>query len=157
MVSSGNGVIVARDAQGLSIGAMVLTGMQFSQRYLLHLRDVAVEESWRGQGVGALLVIMHRQVLPESVGTFGGCSEDLAGFYSKNGLTVFRPGTPFPFGAYTGTSSLMAMNPNPDHPCWFISDISSAGRAPTAKISRRTASARKRTVINRHAISSTRR
>lgn len=145
-VGENDGVVVALAPDQRVVAGLVVTGIKFPTRTLMHLRDVAVMPSWRGHGIGALLVLMREQLYRVD-STVGGCSPELAGFYQRCGMTVLHPGEPFPIGVLAGAGDQLALNPNLHHPCWFFSDRTAAlTNSPASKpgISRRTAAAKRK-------------
>lgn len=117
-----DGGLVARDASGNLVGALLASAATFQRPYPGYLvgtvRAVAVDPSWRGRGVGVVLVGMAAKAYEPLAPDFymGSCAPADARFYQKLGYTVLKPGEPyqFPFGNY----SYFQVD-NPDYPCFF--------------------------------------
>jgi GNAT superfamily N-acetyltransferase len=83
---------------------------------VLILTNLVVEPSWRGKGVGVVLLGVIPQLLQTSL-TFGTCAPDTAAFHQRAGFTVLDPGEPFPF-PFSKQATIIT-NSNPTYTCWF--------------------------------------
>ena len=121
-ISPDDGGLVARDADGKIIGALLLSASQFQRPYpgyvVGSIRAVAVDPVWRGRGVGVVLLGQApKAYLPlEPSFYMGNCARADADFYAKAGYTVLKPGEiiQLPFGnqSHFGVQS-------PEYPCFF--------------------------------------
>lgn len=121
VVGAEEGGVVARDAEGRLVGALVVAGVSFEdqEKVTLIIRHLVVEPDWRGRGVG----VVQLGVLPQLLGgrrpdlIIGNCTEESAGFYQRAGFDVLEAGVPLPFPF--GRQAMVQLS-NQEYPCWFF-------------------------------------
>lgn len=113
--------LAALDSDGDLIGAVSI-GVEETPAGLLGfmIRYVAVDHSWRGRGVGTVLLCTMDQNIDHNGPRvfYGGCSTDLARFYKRAGFDVLQPGVSLPTHIFGAAGEIV--NPNEHHPCWFV-------------------------------------
>lgn len=114
------GGMVATDKDGNIIGvAVVSAGVDKAQTMWLSLTHLVVVTSWRGQGVGTVMVNLIHQLVPTQYGTAyltGACSEEGREFYHRAGFEVLDEDEPLfiPFG-----NRAAIVNSNRNYPYQF--------------------------------------
>ena len=112
------GGLVAVDGADVVIGALVVNAADFNSQIAVFVRFLVVEPTWRGRGVGVVMVGMIPQILggQPSV-TVGNCAARDARFYQRAGFSVLDSGQRLPFPL--GNQALMS-NTSTSQPCWFF-------------------------------------
>lgn len=110
------GVIIAEHPRDGIVGAMVLTAFAVDERNVMMLEAIAVTPSWRGRGLGSVLLLTGQQLVPAPVVFAGGhCDPSVGRFFNQLGFTTIQPGVPL----------IMPFSDEPtgidvgDEHCWF--------------------------------------
>ena len=119
---SQSGALVALDEHNNLIGAMVVDVASTDTEINTFIHHLVVEPSWRGRGVGVVLLGMVDQIIARHVPAegrpvsyYGQCAPKDARFYQKAGYGVLQPQHQL---IVMGTR-IQLPNDSP-HPCWFL-------------------------------------
>lgn len=126
-VDRDSGGIVAVTGVGDIIAVLVVAAFTAGGQVVAIIRQVVVDPSWRGRGVGTVALGLVPQMLERHGGrpaaTIGNCAPLAARFYQRAGFTVLQPGELLDLSLVLGLpyqQPLPAGLSTRHYPCWMV-------------------------------------